>query len=186
MYGKKLKIGGVWSMHTWTVPCAWLNSLKIIFLNTMANVFCPYNAPILNLSFSLQNGHERTNDHMMNFHAMWWMIWKIHVIRSNMQKEALNLEFWIKSYGLLKFHAHLAMIWSYLLNHSSDAHDLGLFGNGRERSSTFMLDKISFEASLMLESWVEVGPKTCHFWKLEITGHFPFLETFAMTSKSSR
>jgi len=52
----------------------------------------------------------------------------------------------------LKFHAHLAMIGPYLLNHSSDAHDLGLFGNGRERYSTFMLDKISFEASLLLES----------------------------------
>ena len=49
-----------------------------------------------------------------------------------------------------------------------------------------MLDKISFEASLMLESQVEVGPKTCHFWKLEITGHFPFWETFDLASKSSR
>ena len=37
---------------------------------------------------------------------------------------------------------------------------------GRERSSTFMLDKISFEPSLMLESQVESGPKTCHFWKV--------------------
>jgi hypothetical protein len=44
------------------------------------------------------------------------------------------------------------MIGSYLLNHTSDAHDLGHFGNGREISSTFMLDEISFEASLMLES----------------------------------
>ena len=66
------------------------------------------------------------------------------------------------------------MIGSYLLNHPSDAHDLGLFGNGRERYSTFMLDKDSFEAYLMLESQVEFGPKTCHFWKLEIIGHFPF------------
>jgi hypothetical protein len=49
-----------------------------------------------------------------------------------------------------------------------------------------MLTKNSFEASLMLESQVECGPKTCHFWKLEITGHFPFLETFDLTSKSSR
>jgi hypothetical protein len=49
-----------------------------------------------------------------------------------------------------------------------------------------MLDKNSFEASLMLESQVECGPKTCHFWKLEITGHFPFLETFDLASKSSR
>jgi hypothetical protein len=44
------------------------------------------------------------------------------------------------------------MIGSYLLNHSSDAHDLGHFGNGRERPSTFMLDKNSFEAYLMLGS----------------------------------
>jgi hypothetical protein len=49
-----------------------------------------------------------------------------------------------------------------------------------------MFTKNSFEASLMLESQVECGPKTCHFWKLEITGHSPFWETFAMTSKSSR
>ena len=49
-----------------------------------------------------------------------------------------------------------------------------------------MLTKISFEAYLMLESQVEYGPKTCHFWKLEITGHFPLSETFAMTSNSSR
>jgi hypothetical protein len=33
-------------------------------------------------------------------------------------------------------------------------------------------------------SWM--WTKTCHFWKLEITGHFPFWETFDMTSKSSR
>ena len=83
-------------------------------------------------------------------------------------------------------HARSVVIWSYLLNRSSDSHDLGLFGNGRERSTTFMFNKISFEASLMLESQVEGGPKTCHFWKLSITGHFPFLETFALTSKSSR
>jgi len=48
-----------------------------------------------------------------------------------------------------------------------------------------VLDNISFEASLMLESQVEVGLKTCHFWKLEIIGHFPFWETFDLTSKSS-
>jgi hypothetical protein len=77
------------------------------------------------------------------------------------------------------------MIGPYLLNHSSDAHDLGLFENGRERSSTFVLEKISFEAFLMLESQVEFAPKTCHFWKLEIIGHFPFLETFALASNSS-
>jgi len=34
-------------------------------------------------------------------------------------------------------------------------------------------------------SWVEVGSKTCHFWKVEIIGHFPFLETFDLTSNSS-
>jgi hypothetical protein len=59
------------------------------------------------------------------------------------------------------------------------------FWKWRERSSTFMLTKISFEASLMLESQVEWGPKTCHFWKLEITGHFPFWETFDLAAKSS-
>jgi hypothetical protein len=37
----------------------------------------------------------------------------------------------------------------------------------------------------MLESQVECDPKTCHFWKLEITGHFPFWETFALASNSS-
>ena len=152
----------------------------------MAMVISSHDTPISKLAFSLQNKHEYANDHMMKFHAMPWWIWKVHVMRRIMQKGALNLELWVKSYGLLKFHAHLTMIGSYLLNHSSDAHDLGLFGNGRERSSTFMLDKISFEASLMLESWVEVGPKTFHFWKLEITGHFPFWETFDLASKSSR
>jgi hypothetical protein len=49
-----------------------------------------------------------------------------------------------------------------------------------------MFTKNQFEASLKLKSQVECGQKTCHFWKLEITGHFPFMETFAMTSKSSR
>jgi hypothetical protein len=49
-----------------------------------------------------------------------------------------------------------------------------------------MLDKNSFEASLMLESQVEFDPKTCHFWKLEITGHFPFWEIFDLASNPSR
>jgi hypothetical protein len=49
-----------------------------------------------------------------------------------------------------------------------------------------MFTKNPFEASLMLKSQVECGPKTCNFWKLEIIGHFPFLETFAMTFESSR
>jgi hypothetical protein len=48
-----------------------------------------------------------------------------------------------------------------------------------------MFTKNPFEASLMLENQVEFESKTFHFWKLSITGHFPFLETFAMTSKSS-
>jgi hypothetical protein len=78
------------------------------------------------------------------------------------------------------------MIGSYLLNHSSDAHDLGLFGNGRERYSTFMLDKIAFEAFLMMQDQVEFEPKTFHFGKLSITGHFPFWETFDLTSNYSR
>jgi hypothetical protein len=49
-----------------------------------------------------------------------------------------------------------------------------------------MLTNNPFETSLMLISQVECGPETCHFWKHEITGHFPFLETFDLTSKSSR
>jgi hypothetical protein len=49
-----------------------------------------------------------------------------------------------------------------------------------------MFTKNPFKASLMLKSQVECGLKTCHFWKLSITGHFPFLETFDLTSKSSR
>jgi hypothetical protein len=49
-----------------------------------------------------------------------------------------------------------------------------------------MFTKNPFEASLMLQSQVECGPKTCHFWKVSITCHFPFLETFALTLKSSR
>jgi len=144
------------------------------------------NAQFLNFVISLQNGHGYANDHVITFYAMWWLIWKLHVMRRKMQEEPLNLELWIKSYGHLKFHVHLAMIGPYLLNHSSDAHNLGLFGNGRERSSTFLLNIISFEGSLMLESQVEVGPKTCHFWKIEITGHFPFLETFDLASNPSR
>jgi hypothetical protein len=40
------------------------------FMNTMAMEISSCNAPILNLAFSLQNGHEIANDHVMNFHAM--------------------------------------------------------------------------------------------------------------------
>jgi hypothetical protein len=54
------------------------------------------------------------------------------------------LELWFKSYVHLKFHACFAMIWLYLLNHTSYDHDLGHFGNGRERFTTFMFNKISF------------------------------------------
>jgi hypothetical protein len=69
---------------------------------------------------------------------------------NKMQKEPPKLELWFKSYAHLNFQAHFAMIGSYLLNHILEIHDLGLFGNGRERSSTFMLDKTSFEAFLMM------------------------------------
>ena len=86
---------------------------------------------------------------------------------------------------LAEVHKFLKLNWSYLANHPWDLRVLGLFENGRTRSSTFMLGKNSFEAYLMLESWVEVEPKTFHFWKLEIIGHFPFLETFDLTSNSS-
>ena len=49
-----------------------------------------------------------------------------------------------------------------------------------------MLDKNSFEAYLMMQDQVEFERKTFHFWKLSIIGHFPFLETFDLTSNSSR
>jgi hypothetical protein len=78
------------------------------------------------------------------------MIWKLEVKRRILQKEPLNLELWFKSYAHLKLHVYLAMIGSHLLNHTSYAHDLGHFGNGRERSTTFMFNKISFEAFLMM------------------------------------
>jgi hypothetical protein len=40
------------------------------------------------------------------------------------------------------------MIWSYLANHIWEIQVLGLFGKVRERYTTFMLNKISFEAFL--------------------------------------
>ena len=121
----------------------------------MAMVISSHDTPISKLAFSLQNKHEYANDHMMKFHAMPWWIWKVHVMRRIMQKGALNLELWVKSYGLLKFHAHLTMIGSYLLNHSSDAHDLGLFGNGRERD-------------LQLSCWTKIHLKLLWCWKVKL------------------
>ena len=46
-------------------------------MNTMAMVFCSYDAPNSNLSFSLQNEHAWANDYMIKFHAMQYWIWKI-------------------------------------------------------------------------------------------------------------
>ena len=39
-------------------------------MNTMAMVFCSYDAPNSNFPFSLQNEHAWATDHMMKFHAM--------------------------------------------------------------------------------------------------------------------
>jgi hypothetical protein len=36
-----------------------------------------YDAPNLNLAFSLQNEHAWANDYMIKFHAMQCWIWKI-------------------------------------------------------------------------------------------------------------
>ena len=49
----------------------------------------------------------------------------------------------------------------------------------------FPVGKYSFEASLMLESWVEVGPKPFHFWKFQIIGQLLFWEILDLTSNSS-
>jgi hypothetical protein len=46
-------------------------------MNTMAMVFCSYDAPNSNLSFSLQNEHAWANDYMIKFNAMQDWIWKI-------------------------------------------------------------------------------------------------------------
>ena len=43
------------------------------------------------------------------------------------------------------------MIGSYLDHHTWDLRVLGLFENGRTRSSTFMLGKNSFEACIMMQ-----------------------------------
>ena len=65
------------------------------------------------------------------------------------------------------------MIWSYLDNHTWDLRVLGLFENGRTRSSTFMLGKNSFGACIMMQvedqevsifgSWNYRS--TFYFWK---------------------
>ena len=67
--------------------------------------------PNLNYAFSLQNVHAWTNGHVNKFHAMQCLIWKLLVTRSILQKEGLNLEFWIKSYAMLNFHVHFVIIW---------------------------------------------------------------------------
>ena len=46
---------------------------------------------------------------------------------------------------------NLKMNWSYLANHTWELSVLGLFGNGKTRSSTFMLGKNSFEACIMMQ-----------------------------------
>ena len=73
-------------------------------------VFGMHDEPILNYHFSLQNAHEWTHDHMNFFHAMQWLIWKVLVTRSILQKGWTNLEFWIKSYAMLNFHVYFAII----------------------------------------------------------------------------
>ena len=140
-------------------PYAWnacVNSTRILFIFTWNPILKPMvmakssnHTPILNFIISLQKAHGLISDHVMRYYVMWCMIWKLEAKRRILQKEPLNLQLRSKRYAHLKFYAHLAMIGSYLLIHSSDVHHLGLFGNGRERSSTFMLDKISFEAFLM-------------------------------------
>ena len=56
-----------------------------------------------------------------------------------------NHEIW-----LVEVQKMVKMKWSYLANHTWDLRVLGLFENGRTRSSTFMLGKNSFEACIMM------------------------------------
>ena len=124
-------------------------------MHTFELIWYAYVQPKWVYEIPSQNLHEWINAMQMRFHAKLLYAWKIHVTRINVQKEPLKLEFWFESYAHLKFKPHFAMIEPYLLNHICEIHDLGLFGKGRERSSIFMLDKISFEAFLVMLSWGE-------------------------------
>ena len=93
-----------------------------------------------------------------------------------------NWPIWSIVSKVMPFWISMHTLWS----NDHNGHELGLFGKGRQRSTTFLFTKNSFETSLTLTSQVECGPKTCQIWKLWITGHFPFLVTFAMTFESSR
>ena len=107
----------------------------------------------------------------MEMHDMWCMNWIVHVKREMLQKEPLHLALWFESYAPLKFNVHLAKIDPYLFNHKWEIHDLGLFGNGRTRPTTFMFNKISFEAFLMMQTWGENLSIFGNF-KLQVTYYF--------------
>ena len=68
----------------------------------------------------------------------------------NVAKRAISFGHLVWKLCMLEVQIHLAMIDPYLFNHTWEIHVLGLFGKVRARSSTFMLDKISFEACLMM------------------------------------
>ena len=82
-----------------------------------------------------------------------WLM--MHVLDSacqdmNVAKRTTSFGLMVKKLCMFEVQIHLAMIDPYLFNHTWEIHDLGLFGNRGARSSTFMLDKISFEAFLRM------------------------------------
>jgi hypothetical protein len=82
----------------------------------------------------------------------------VHI--KNLQFGQTMWKLWPPDYGsFLKFNE------PYLANHTLDFQVLGLFGKVKTRSTTFMLNNFSFEASLDICFW---GQKTFHFWKLQL------------------